>query len=192
MKILILVFMIMLSGCSANIETESSADIISIEFDEGLHEDPKYRLSLLDNEHFELKLWRGSNQTIQRITGKVITTNPIRKSTKPTIHKVSFESNLYWWLKPNDTVATMTKTYFNEFTGELVYSELPPIINWRESLVPTINPVGYTNPETGSFSVVIAPILQMKGDTLRVTAKISSDQSEDISKTVNIILNDEP
>lgn len=188
MKKLILAFMIMLSGCSADIETESSADIISIEFDEGLHEDPKYRLSLLDNEHFELKLWRGSNQTIQRITGKVITTNPISKSTKPTIHKVSFESNLYWWLKPGDTVATITKTYFNEFTGELVYSELPPIINWREALVPTINPTGYTNPQTGAFSVIIAPILKMKNDTMRITTKVSSESGEEVSKTVSIIL----
>lgn len=188
MKKLILSFMIMLSGCSADIETESSADIISIEFDEGLHEDPKYRLSLLDNEHFELKLWRGSNQTIQRITGKVITTSPISNSTNPTIHKVSFESNLYWWLKPGDTVATITKTYFNEFTGELVYSELPPIINWREALVPTINPAGYTNPQTGAFSVVIAPILKMKNDTMRITAKVSSKSGEEVSKTVSVIL----
>jgi hypothetical protein len=188
MKKLLLSILIISSGCSVDIDTELSEEKISIEFDEGLHEESKYRLTAIDSEFFVLPLWKGSNQTIQRITGKVITVRPNDKSTITQIHKVSFESNLYWWLKPGDTVATITKTYFNEFTGELVYSELPPIINWKEALIPTINPAGYTNPETGSFSVVIAPILKMKNDTLKVTAKVVSQKGEEISKSVKIIL----
>lgn len=188
MKKLLLCIMVLLSGCSTDSEPEIFISTITIEFDEGLHEDPKYRLTPIDKENYELTLWRGANQTIQRITGKVSTENPNSSSVSSKRHKVSFESNLYWWLKPGDTVASITRTYFNEFTGELVYSELPPLINWREALVPTINPSAYTDSESGSFSVVIAPILKMKNDTMRITAKVSSESGEEVSKTVSIIL----
>lgn len=184
----LLLFIILISSCSKNTESIEPNINLFIEFDEGLHEDPKYRLNKIDKEKYELTLWRGANQTIQRITGKVSTENPNSSSVSSKRHKVSFESNLYWWLKPGDTVASITRTYFNEFTGELVYSELPPLINWREALVPTINPSAYTDSESGSFSVVIAPILKMKNDTMRITAKVSSESGEEVSKTVSIIL----
>jgi hypothetical protein len=39
------------------------------------------------------------------------------------------------------------------------------------ALVPTINPVCY-NSEDGSINTIIAPLYNMKGDTLIVTAKL--------------------
>jgi hypothetical protein len=68
-------------------------------------------------------------------------------------------------------VANITKTYFNTFTGQLQYSNLPPLINWKDELVPTVNSSSYTDELTGRGSTVIAPIGKMRGDTLTVYAR---------------------
>jgi len=33
----------------------------------------------------------------------------------------------------------ITYTYINEFTEELSYMNLPPLINWKDELISTIN-----------------------------------------------------
>lgn len=68
-----------------------------------------------------------------------------------------------------DTVANITEIYFNEFTGEYEYVNLPPLINFQDVLVPTINEVGMTDEDTGIGNTVIGPIREMKGDTMLVT-----------------------
>ena len=62
-----------------------------------------------------------------------------------------------------------TKTYFNKFTGELTYVNLPPLTNWKDVLVPTVNSSSYTNEQTGIVNTVIAPIQKMANDTMKVT-----------------------
>lgn len=125
------------------------------------------------NGFYRLKLDRNRNQTIQRITGRLIRNDgrPIETLSGGLRQKVEFSSNLYWWLLEGDTVANITNTFINPLTGELVYTNLPPLINWRDVLVPTINQSSYTDDNTGVFNTVIAPIRNMGGDTMKITAE---------------------
>lgn len=122
------------------------------------------RLPIDENGFYHLVLDSTKNQTIHRISGKVLNT------LEPT--KISWESNLYWWLKKGDTVANITKTYINYFTGEVTYVNLPPLQNWKDVLVPTINSASYVD-DNGNINTMIAPIYRMKNDTLVVTCEVN-------------------
>ena len=157
-------------SCSKNDVILDNGEGIIIEFVDGLNDDPTYELTKDLNGFYELTLNPYSNQTPQRITGKLLRNGePLEDSwSGDQPKKVNWESNLYWWLLEGDTVANITQTYINEFTGELDYINLPPIINWRDKLVPTINSSSYTDQETGIVNTVIAPIYIMKGDTMKI------------------------
>jgi hypothetical protein len=134
------------------------------------------RLPIDKNGYYHLKLNPTSNQTIHRITGRVIgNAHPL---------KIEWDSNLYWWLLQGQTVANVTKTYFNPFTGVLQYVNLPPLINWRDVLVPTINTASYSGKD-GEINTIIAPIYRMKNDTLVVNTRIIETQ---IKKQISIVL----
>ena len=171
LKFFFLFFFIL--ACSNKITFIDYGDDITIEFLEGLNEDPNFKLSKDVNGFYRLKLDRNRNQTIQRITGRLIRNDgrPIETLSGGLRQKVEFSSNLYWWLLEGDTVANITNTFINPLTGELVYTNLPPLINWRDVLVPTINQSSYTDDNTGVFNTVIAPIRNMKGDTMKITAE---------------------
>lgn len=171
LKFFFLFFFIL--ACSNNITFIDNGDDITIEFLEGLNEDPNFKLSKDVNGFYRLKLDRNRNQTIQRITGRLIRNDgrPIETLSGGLRQKVEFSSNLYWWLLKGDTVANITNTFINPLTGELVYTNLPPLINWRDVLVPTINQSSYTDDNTGVFNTVIAPIRNMEGDTMKITAE---------------------
>lgn len=171
LKFFFLFFFIL--ACSNNITFIDNGDDITIEFLEGLNEDPNFTLSKDVNGFYRLKLDRNRNQTIQRITGRLIRNDgrPVQTLSGGLRQKVEFSSNLYWWLLKGDTVANITYTFINPLTGELVYTNLPPLINWRDELVPTINQSSYTDDNTGVFNTVIAPIRNMEGDTMKITAE---------------------
>ena len=171
LKFFFLFFFIL--ACSNKITFIDYGDDITIEFLEGLNEDPNFKLSKDVNGFYRLKLDRNRNQTIQRITGRLIRNDgrPVETLSGGLRQKVEFSSNLYWWLLEGDTVANITNTFINPLTGELVYTNLPPLINWRDVLVPTINQSSYTDDNTGVFNTVIAPIRNMKGDTMKITAE---------------------
>jgi hypothetical protein len=160
-----------LFSCSQGDIIIDNGEGITIEFIDGLNDDPIYQLSKDNNGFYELILNPYSNQTPQRITGRLLRNGEplVDTSSGDQPKKVSWESNLYWWLSVGDTVANITQTYINEFTGELDYINLPPIINWRDILVPTINSSSYTEQETGIVNTVIDPIYIMKGDTMKIT-----------------------
>jgi len=134
------------------------------------------RLPVDTNGYYHLSLNPTKNQTIHRISGT------IKNITEPT--KVSWESNLYWWLLQGAIVAEITKTYINTFTGELTYVNLPPLVNWKDALVPTINSSSYVG-ENGEVNTVIAPIYRMKNDTLIVTAQINEWE---VAQSIKIVL----
>lgn len=134
------------------------------------------RLPLDVNGYYHLKLNPTSNQTIHRISGKVY------NNTQPI--KVEWNSNLYWWLLKGDVVANITKTYINYFTGEITYVNLPPLINWKDMLVPTINPTCYSDKDN-EINTVIAPIYRMRYDTLVVVARVNE---RDITQSIKIVL----
>ena len=141
---------------------------ISLELDGRLPKD--------NNGYYHLRLVNNSTQTIHRVTGFVKNTN------QPT--KVEWENNLFWWLRKGDTIANITKLYINPLDGSRNYVNLPPIINWMDELVPTINKSSYAG-TNGEINTVIAPIYKMKGDTMQVRCKIVE---HNITKQINIIL----
>jgi hypothetical protein len=170
---------------------EDNGEGITIEFLEGLNDDPAYQLSKDSNGFYNLNLDRNTNQTIQRITGRILRNGyplvDLGSGAQPK--NINWESNLYWWLLEGDTVANITYTYLNLFTGELVYVNLPPLINWKEVIVPIINENSYSNQETGIVNTVIAPIQEMIGDTMKIkmTYIHSITQKEEGSNSFDII-----
>jgi hypothetical protein len=134
------------------------------------------RLPIDKNGYYHLALNKSSHQTIHRVSGKV------GGNSYPL--KIEWNSNLFWWLLQGQVVANITKTYFNPFTGELVYVNLPPLMNWRNVLVPTINSASYSG-NGGEINTIIAPIREMKGDTLVVNARIIETE---IKKQIKIVL----
>ena len=183
--------LILIFSCSKNDVITDTGDGITIEFLDGLNDNPTYQLSKDSNGFYILTLDRSKNQTIQRITGKLLRNeSPIEDLwSGPQSKKVKWESNLYWWLLEGETVANITKTYLNLFTGELVYINLPPLINWEDVIVPTINKSSYSNTETGIVNTVIAPIQEMIGDTMKIkiTYIHAITQKEEGSKFFDII-----
>ena len=172
-KKLVLLIFIFLIGCTDSDSVSGDANNIKLEFIEGLNDDIDFHLNKNSEGYYELVLNKFSNQTIQRITAKLTQNNfPIQDNygnIQPKL--IEWESNLYWWLKKGDTVAQITKTYFNKFTGEITYTNLPPLINWQDELVSTINSSSYTSDQTGLVNTVIAPIREMSGDTLKIIVK---------------------
>jgi hypothetical protein len=170
---------------------EDNGEGITIEFLEGLNDDPTYQLSKDSNGFYNLNLDRNTNQTIQRITGRILRNGyplvDLGSGAQPK--NINWESNLYWWLLEGDTVANITYTYLNLFTGELVYVNLPPFINWKEVIVPIINENSYSNQETGIVNTVIAPIQEMIGDTMKIKMRYihSITQKEEGSNSFDII-----
>lgn len=178
-------------SCDSNNFLIDEGEGITISFIDGLNDDPRFQLSKNIDGYYELNLDRSNNQTIQRITGVLLrngkTIEDSWSGTQPKM--VNWESNLYWWLLEGETVTNITKTYLNLFTGELVYVNLPPILNWSDVIVPTINKSSYTDEKTGIVNTVIAPIQEMVGDTMKIkmTYTHSITQKEDGSKFFEII-----
>ena len=172
-KKLVLLIFIFLIGCTNNDSVSGDVNNIKLEFIEGLNDVIDFHLNKNSEGYYELILNKFSNQTIQRITAKLTQNNfPIQDNygnIQPKL--IEWESNLYWWLKKGDTVAQITKTYFNKLTGEITYTNLPPLINWQDELVSTINSSSYTSDQTGLVNTVIAPIREMSGDTLKIIVK---------------------
>ena len=134
------------------------------------------RLPIDTNGYYHLKLVENTNQTIHRVSGKVY-------GNTRTV-KIDWESNLYWWLLQGQVIANITKTYINYFTGELTYVNLPPLTNWKDVLVPTINSASYVD-DNGNINTIIAPIYRMKKDTLVVTCEVNE---WDIIQEIKIVL----
>ena len=191
-KIVLIFLLSLIISCSKDqrILTDNGEGI-TIEFVDGLNDDPTYQLSKDSNGFYGLTLDRSENQTIQRITGRLLRNgSPLEDLLSgPQPKKINWESNLYWWLLEGETVAQITKTYLNLLTGELVYVNLPPLVNWKDIIVPTINESSYSDRETGIVNTVIAPIQEMIGDTMKIkmTYFHSITQKEEGSKFFDII-----
>lgn len=191
MKKLILIFFICISCSKEESILTDNGEGITIEFLEGLNDDPTHQLSKDSNGFYNLTLDTINNQTIQRITGRLLRYGePIEDLwSGPQPKEVNWESNLYWWLLEGETVAQITKTYLNLLTGELVYVNLPPLVNWKDVIVPTINKSSYSDDETGIVNTVIAPIQEMIGDTIKIKMIYthSITQKEEGSNSFDII-----
>jgi len=169
--ILMCIAILKVAGCSI---FESDDYIINdgrgirLHFDEGLNDDAAHRLPQDANGFFLYELNK-EGQNVQRISVRLLQEGEVLHTPVSGYrHKLNWENNLYWWLMEGDTVASITRRYFNPYTGEYQYVNLPPLINWKDVLVPTINPSSITDDLTGRGSTVIAPIGEMRGDTMTV------------------------
>jgi hypothetical protein len=118
------------------------------------------------NGIYHLKLYySNSRQQVHRVTGRILL-----NGKEPVIsERVEWESNLFWVLKQNDTIAYITKSYINYFTGQFTIVKLPPLVSNKDELVRTINLASYSGTK-GEINTVIAPISEMKGDTMIIKA----------------------
>jgi hypothetical protein len=122
-------------------------------------------LSIDANGYYHLKLISNSNQQPYRVTGRILVND---KEPIPA-ENIEWESNLYWWIRRGDTAAYISKSYINYFTGQFTIISLPPMIVSKDELVPTINKTSYSG-KNGEINTVIAPISEMKGDTMVIKA----------------------
>jgi hypothetical protein len=169
-KFILLAFVIVFASCTKD-EVVVPNDIVEMSIDTRLPKDV--------NGYSYFKLYSSETQNIHSISGSIRINGKI--PDEPRV-KVEWENNLYWNLKKGDTLATITKTYLNYFTGQFTVVKLPPLISNINALVPTINKVCY-NSADGSINTVIAPKWEMKGDTMIVVARYNG-----LVKTEKIIL----
>lgn len=166
----LLILLILHTGCELFSEKEIIDDGRNIRFvfDEGLNDDPRFRLSKDKNGFYFMNLPK-EGQNIQRISMRLLDGDKVVYSKCcGRKHSVGWSNNLYWWILEGETVVNITKTYFNPFTGEIQYVNFPPLINWKDELVPTINSSSITDEFSGRGSTVIGPIGKMRGDTMTV------------------------
>jgi hypothetical protein len=169
-RLLVLAFIIVFASCTKD-DIFNPKENIEISIDTRLPKDV--------NGYSYFKLYSSETQNIHRISGSIRINGRI--PNEPRV-KVEWENNLYWNLKEGDTIATITKTYLNYYTGQFTVVKLPPLVSNVNALVPTINKVCY-NSMDGSINTVIAPKWEMRGDTMTVLVRYG-----DVVKTDKIIL----
>ena len=173
----LLIVILSLVGCSKDEYIEPIKEY-TFTIDSVLNQSGTTSLKKDNNGYFHLKLLPTKNQTIHRVTGRILVNG---KEPIPA-EKIEWESNLYWYIKKGDTIAGITKTYINWYKGKLDTITLPPLISNKTQLVPTINPASHSG-KNGEVNIMIAPIYNMKGDTLTIVAK-----SNGIAKIAKIVL----
>ena len=131
------------------------------------------------NGIYHLKITTIGTPQSHRITGRIL------EDSLTPIHpqKIDWENNMFWWLRKGDTLATVTKAYINYFTGQFTIVKLPPMIASKDELVPTTNSVSYSGKD-GVINNMIAPIMDMVGDTLVLKAKHSISKKTIFTKIV--------
>jgi hypothetical protein len=125
----------------------------------------KNSLPIDANGFYHLKLIPNSNQQPYRVTGRILVNG---KEPIPA-ENIEWESNLYWWIRKGNTIAYISKSYINYYTGQYTIISLPPMIASKDELVPTINKASYSG-TNGEINTIIAPISEMKGDTMVIKA----------------------
>lgn len=158
-RLIIIIFFLI--GCEKEDKLILSKNTFSIKIDSVLNSSGTKSLLFDANGFYHLKLDATKNQTLSRVTGTILLNG---KEPIPQ-EKVDWESNLYWSVKRGDTIAIITKSYINYFTGQFTIINLPPLIASKDELVPTSNFASYSG-KGGQINNMIAPIYKMKGDTL--------------------------
>jgi hypothetical protein len=139
----------------------------TLSVDSVLTQDGSLSIPKDNNGVYHLKLhYANSRQQVHRVTGRILL-----NGKEPLIsQRVEWESNLFWVLKQNDTIAYITKSYINYYTGQFTIVKLPPLISTKDELVPTSNFVSYSG-RNGEINNMIAPVKEMKGDTMILKAR---------------------
>jgi len=170
--------LILFSACTKEDEyipqKEYTFTIDSVLTRDGLRSLPKDQNGL-----YHLKINSIGTSQSHRVTGRILVNG---KEPYPN-EKISFESNLYWWLRQGDTTATITQAYINYFTGQFTIVNLPPLIANKDELVPTTNKSSYSGTK-GEINTIISPIREMIGDTLVLKASHYTSKKEIYTKIV--------
>ena len=156
--------LLLLSACTKEDEyipqKEYTITIDSVLTQNGLRSLPKDQ-----NGFYHLKITSTGTPQSHRVTGRILVNG---KEPIPA-ENIEWESNLYWWIRKGDTAAYISKSYINYFTGQFTIVSLPPMIVSKDELVPTINKASYSG-TNGEINTIIAPISEMKGDTMVIKA----------------------
>ena len=169
MRILIVILAIVLSSCvDGNLFDLNHKDIqLSI--------NPK--LPKDSNGYYYFELYSTQLQNIHTVTGSIRVNGGIPNSPR---EKVEWESSLYWVLRQGETIGTIYRRTWRGLGWQVVDSI--KVTNLKEAIVPTINSACY-NSSDGSINTVIAPMWNMKGDTMVIVARC-----EEAVTSVKIIL----
>jgi len=129
------------------------------------------------NGYSVFKLYSNDRQNIHTISGSIRVNGKIPNEPR---EKVEWESSLYWQINYGDTLGMLYRRTWKGLGWQIVDSVI--VINYKNGLVPTINPVCY-NSADGTINNVIAPMWNMKGDTMTIVARCG-----DVVKVEKIIL----
>jgi hypothetical protein len=129
------------------------------------------------NGYSHFKLYSTTAQNIHTISGSITSNGRVPDNPR---EKVEWESSHYWTLKQGESIGTIYRRTWRGLGWQIVDSI--KVVNLKTAQVPTINPVCY-NSADGSINTVIAPMYNMKGDTLTIVAK-----SNGIVKIAKIVL----
>jgi len=172
MKILPIIGIVLLCACNKEITTPiPTQHSVSFSIDSVLNTTGTNSLTLDNNGFYHLVIDTSKFQNLARITGKFLVDGKPNTTPSPVDEQLLWSSDHFWVLNAGDTIAHLVKTYFNNFTGQLMTVNLKPLIAFQSQLIPTINPVSYSNRSTGEVNTMFAPISAMKGDTVIVTGK---------------------
>lgn len=169
MKKLILLASIFMYGCDVVEQDIIPTKKYSLSIDSVLIQTGTKSVFKDNNGLYHIKLLPSPKQQIYRITGRVLENG---KEPYPS-KMVSWESNLFWWLKKGDVVANISKSYVNYYTGQFTIVQLPALSVQKTDIVPTINKTSISG-IGGSINTMIAPIGNMIGDTMVV--KVSNTE----------------
>ena len=129
------------------------------------------------NGYSVFSLYSTETQNIHTITGSIRVNGKIPNEPR---EKIEWESSHYWTIKFGDTIGTIYRRTWRGLGWQIVDSI--KVVNLKTSQVPTINSACY-NSADGSINTVIAPMWNMKGDTMTIVARCG-----DVVKVEKIIL----
>jgi hypothetical protein len=122
-------------------------------------------------------------QTIYRIDGTLIRDDGKLFAVE---QRIEFSSSHVWSFRSGDTIMTIIRRNV-DFRGRWVNVDTSIVVTPDDIEVPTINSWGYSNLR-GEFSVVIAPIKTMRGDTMTVFASHTPFRGDVATKSIRIVL----
>ena len=153
MKKILIGCLILLSACSKDVLNKK----VELNIDTRVPKD--------QNGYSVFNLYSTQTQNIHTISGSIRVNGRIPNEPR---EKVEWESSHYWVLKQGEDIGMIYRRTWRGLGWQIVDSI--KVVNLKTSQVPTINSVCY-NSADGSINTVIAPMWNMKGDTMTIVAK---------------------
>jgi hypothetical protein len=123
------------------------------------------RLPKDGNGYSVFNLYSNATQNIHTISGSIRVNGRIPNEPR---ERIEWESSHYWTLNVGDTIGRIYRRTWRGLGWQIVDSI--EVVNLKQAQVPTINSVSY-NSADGSINTVIAPMWNMRGDTMTIIAR---------------------